>query len=150
MSSIPGSPTPARATPRGDVAPVTAEVEALRATHQVRPLQPEEEGMDAVLLPGGVYGFTYAPGQPETPLFAKQNYHTFEVHKTADGTGYLIGFVTPSEASDLSAAKGGTPVRLFPKPWESSQSLVCVPVSGIVSSKRMPREDGNPFPFTIA
>ncbi|HLG96997.1 MAG TPA: hypothetical protein VKX49_11855 [Bryobacteraceae bacterium] len=150
MSSSPGSPTPARAVPRGDVAPVSAEVEALRVTHEVRPLRPEEEGRDAALLPNGVYGFTYAPGQPEVPIFSKQHYHSFEVHKTADGTEYLIGFVTPSEASDLAASKEGASIRLFPSPWQNSQSLVSVRVSVMVASKRMPREDGNPLPFTIA
>ncbi|HTS48573.1 MAG TPA: hypothetical protein VMH05_11550 [Bryobacteraceae bacterium] len=126
------------------------ELEALRARHNVRPLLPAEEGSSAAHLPNGVYGFTYAPGQPEVPLFSKQGYHSFEVHKASDGTEYLVGFVTQLEASDLEASKVGAAIRLFPSPWENSQSLVRVPVAGIVSSKRMPREDGNPFPFTLA
>jgi len=101
-------------------------------------------------LPAGVYGFTYAPGQPEVPLFSKNNYHSFEVHKSSDGTEYLLGFVKPAEASDIAASKEGAAIRLFPAPWESSQSFVCVPFSSIVPSKKMPREDGNPFPFTLA
>jgi len=128
----------------------SAELEALRASHKVRPLNGEEEGSPAASLPPGVYGFTYAPGQPEVPLFSKHNYHSFEVHKLADGTEYLIGFVTPSEASDIAAAKEGAAIRLFPAPWENSQSLVSIPASGIAPSKRMPREDGNPFPCTLA
>lgn len=101
-------------------------------------------------LPNGVYGFTYAPGQPEVPLFSRQGYHSFEVHKASDGTEYVLGFVTQIEASDLEASQGGAAIRLFPSPWETSQSFVSVPVAGIVSSKRMPREDGNPFPLTLA
>ena len=100
-------------------------------------------------LPNGVYGFTYAPGQPEVPLFSKHNYHSFEVHKTADGTEYILGFVTQPEAEDLEASKEGAAIRLFPGPWENSQSLVSVPVAGILPPKRMPREDGNPLPFTL-
>jgi len=128
----------------------SAELEALRSSHKVRPLNPEEEGSSAAALPPGVYGFTYAPGQPEVPLFSKHNYHSFEIHKLADGAEYLIGFVTPAEASDIAAAKEGAAIRLFPAPWESSQSLVSVPAAGIVAPKRMPREDGNPLPFTLA
>ena len=128
----------------------TAELETLRSSHKVRVLEAEEEGSPASSLPAGVYGFTYAPGQPEVPLFSKHNYHCFEVHKIADGTEYLIGFVTPSEASDIAAAKEGAAIRLFPAPWEDSQSLVSIPASGILAPKRMPREDGNPFPCTLA
>lgn len=128
----------------------SADLETLRSNHKVRPLQPEEEGSPAAALPPGVYGFTYAPGQPEVPLFSKHNYHSFEVHKIADGTEYLIGFVTPSEASDIAAAKEGAAIRLYPEPWESSTSLVSVPAAGIHPPKRMPREDGNPFPCTLA
>jgi hypothetical protein len=125
-------------------------IEQLRTQHGVRPLQPEQEGSGISRLPAGLYGFAYAPGQPETPIFSKKNYHSFEVHKAADGTEYLIGFVTPEEASDLAAVKEGAAIRLFPDPWEQSQTLASVPVSRIAPPKRMPREDGNPFPFTIA
>ena len=126
------------------------ELEALRGAHQVRPLTPEEEGSAVAALPNGVYGFTYAPGQPEVPLFSRQGYHSFEVHKASDGTEYLLGFVTQLEASDLEASQEGAAIRLFPSPWENSQSFVSVRVAGIVPSKRMPREDGNPLPFTLA
>jgi len=127
-----------------------AAIEALRASHQVRHLRPEEEGSAVGALPVGVYGFAYAPGHDAVPLFAKKSYHSFEVHKSVDGTAYLLGFVTPQEAADLEAGKEGAAIRLYPDPWESSQSLVTVPLSRILSPKRMPREDGNPFPFTVA
>ena len=126
------------------------ELEALRAAHNVRPLEPDEGGSAVAHLPNGVYGFTYAPGQPEVPLFSKQGYHSFEVHKTADGTEHVLGFVTQLEAADLDTAKEGAAIRLFPSPWQNSQSFVSVRVAGIVPSKRLPREDGNPFPFTLA
>jgi hypothetical protein len=127
-----------------------SQVEDLRSQHQVRALKPEEEGSAAAALPPGVYGFTYSPGQPEVPLFSKNNYHSFEVHKTADRTEYLLGFVTTSEASDVAAMREGAAIRLFPAPWKDSQTLVTIRASAIVPSKRMPREDGNPFPCTLA
>jgi hypothetical protein len=40
----------------------TADQEALRVAHQVRPVADTEEGTGVNALPGGVYGYTYAPG----------------------------------------------------------------------------------------
>jgi len=124
--------------------------EEMRRRHGVRALSGEEEGTSIAKLPAGVYGFAYAPGQPEVPIFAKRDYHSFEVHKAADGTEYLIGFVTQNEASDLAVEREGAAIRLFPEPWEAAQSLVRVPAEKIVAPKRMPREAGNPFPFRMA
>jgi hypothetical protein len=149
MSSSPGSSSTVRGVSPEPARDYSHEVEALRATHRVRALTPDEEGSAVAALPSGVYGFTYAPGQPEVPLFSKQNYHSFEVHKSADGTEYILGFVTQLEAADLNGPKEGAAIRLFPSPWENSQSLVSVRVAGIVAPKRMPREDGNPLPFTL-
>jgi hypothetical protein len=129
---------------------VTEGIEELRRRHGVRPLEPAEEGSSIARLPPGVYGYSHAPGQPEVPLFARKSYHSFEVHKAGDGTEYLIGFVTPEEASNLAAGQEGAAVQMFPDPWESSQTLVSVDASKIVAPKRMPRENGNPFPFLIA
>jgi len=125
--------------------------EALRARHQVRPLQPDEEGFSVTRLPAGVYGFAYAPGQDEVPVFAGHSYHSFEIHKLADGTQFLLGFVTPDEALALQAGQSGTAAILYPAPWGNSQVLVSVPVDRILSPKKLlRREDGNPFHFTLA
>ena len=47
-----------------------------------------------------MYGFTYAP-LTESPVFAKDHYGSFEVHKAADGTERLIGFVSASDVARL-------------------------------------------------
>jgi hypothetical protein len=84
-------------------------------------------------------------------VFANKAYHSFEIHKAADGSEYLIGFVTTSGAALLESREEGAAIILFPDPRENSQSLVSVPRSRIVASKRgLPREDGNPLRFTIA
>jgi len=127
-----------------------ATLELLRDRHQVRSLRTDEEGFSIARLPNGVRGFTYAPGQPEVPVFAHKTYHSFEVHKAADGTEYMIGFVTPSEAEQIEAGTEGSGIRLFPDPSDDSPVLVSVPVARIVPPRRMPREDGNPFPFSLA
>jgi hypothetical protein len=124
-------------------------LEAIRDRHQVRSLRPEEEGFSIARLPAGVRGFTYAPGQPEVPVFANKTFHSFEVHKVADGTEYLIGFVTPSEEAALEAAEPGASINMFPDASDASPILVSVPVARILPPKRMPREDGNPFPFSL-
>jgi hypothetical protein len=122
----------------------------MRAQHQVRPLQSEEEGSAIGHLPGGVYGYAYALGHEQTPVFAQKTYHSFEMHKAPDGTEYVLGFVTLEEARDLDEGKEGVGITLFPDPWEASEQLVSVPVSRIVAPKRVPpREPGNPFPFTL-
>jgi hypothetical protein len=123
--------------------------EALRSEHNLRPLAPEEEGVALEKQMPGVYGFTYAPDQPAPPLFSRHSYHSFEMHKDADGTGYLVGFVTPNEASQVGRAESGARIRMFPDPFGDSQTLIRVQVRAFVPPKRMPREDGNPMPFTL-
>src|SRR5690348_7930864 len=61
-----------------------AELDRLRAEHQVRLIDPNDEGMSFEKLPVGVYGFSYAP-QQESPLFGNKMYQNFEVHKLPDG-----------------------------------------------------------------
>jgi len=125
--------------------------ESLRDQHQVRLLKGEEEGSAIGKLSGGVYGYTCAPGFDEVPVFSKKTYHSFEVHKAPNGTEYLLGYVTPEEAAELDTRKQGASIRLFPDAWESSTRLVNVPFANIVAPKRLPpRENGNPFLFTIA
>jgi hypothetical protein len=131
--------------------PVPLTIETLRSQHQVRSLTRQEEGTAIGALSAGVYGYTCAPGFDEVPVFSKRTYHSFEVHKASDAVEYLIGFVTPEEAKDLELRKQGTAIRLFPESWDNSQCLVSVPVLQILAPKRLPpREDGNPFLFTIA
>jgi hypothetical protein len=143
MSTSPKSSQTAEATP--------LTVETLRTQHQVRPLTSQEEGTAIGALSSGVYGYTCAPGFDEVPVFSKRTYHSFEAHKAADGAEYLIGFVTLEEAKNLELREPGAAIRLFPDAWENSQCLVSVPVLQIVAPKRLPpREDGNPFLFTIA
>ena|SRR5436190_11086482 len=129
--------------------PETApDLQQLRAEHGLRALEKEEEGTSAERLPNGVYGFTYAPADA-VPLFSNKSWHSFEVHKRADASQYLVGFVTPKEADSL---RGGTQteITLFPDPWEASTELVSVPFARAVPSKKGPsREGGNGLKMAI-
>ena len=76
--------------------------EDLRRDHRVRLVTTEEEGCALDRLPAGTYGWTYAPAS-ESPLFSKQGFQSFEMHRAQDGTGYLVGYVTDSDAIALSS-----------------------------------------------
>jgi hypothetical protein len=129
----------------------TVNLESLRADHKVRELTSAEEGYAIHRLPAGVYGYAYAPGHSEVPLFAKKRYHAFEMHKAVDGTEYILGYVTSQAKGDIDVVKEGAPIRLFPDSHENSTILVSIPVAQISPSKRaIPREDGNPFLFSLS
>ena len=78
--------------------------EALRREHAVRLVAPGEEGFAAADLPGGVYGFTSSPALA-SPLFSTRQYRNFEVHHQPNGVVALVGFVTPSEARQLTSGQ---------------------------------------------
>ena len=126
----------------------TTELEQLRTQRELRALEAAEEGTTAERLPNAVYGFTYSPSEA-VPLFAKKTWHSFEVHKLADGSQYLMGFVTSKEAE--SVRRGGqAEITLFPDPWEESTELVSVPLARAMPSKKGPsREGGNGLKVAI-
>lgn len=113
------------------MAGIEREREDLRARDQVRPLTDAEEGLGARRLPNGVYGFTYAPVLQDFPLFQAPRSNTFEVHKLADGTVTLVGFVTQEAASRIENGAGEIPLRLFPSPREEAVILVSIPLSRV-------------------
>jgi hypothetical protein len=123
--------------------------EQLRSEHQVRLISPDEEGYGFHRTPNGVYGFTYAPAT-ETPIFNRHSYHSFEVHKCPDGSGFLLVHCTPEDA--LRLRKGGVvEVRAYPDRWQEATQLVAVPMDAIVSSLYKPvREDGNAIPLRVS
>ena len=126
-------------------------LEEIRAQHQVRLMETSQEGCAIGKLPPGVFGFAYAPGQDDVPVFAKCDYHCFEVHKAADGAEYVIGFATSEEAQKINRLEDGASVALFPDAQGGAQTLVAVPCSHILAPKKLlVREDGNPFHFKIS
>jgi hypothetical protein len=97
-----------------------------------------------------VYGFSYAPAT-ETPLFARKSYHSYEVHKLADGSAYMLAFVTKSEAERLTAHGQDIKVTVYPDPYGESDTLVSIPFERILTSLYKPvRREGNAVPLTIA
>jgi hypothetical protein len=127
---------------------VAAEREALRAKHGVRLVAKDEEGTGVANLPPGVYGFTYSPGM-ESPIFMLEKYHSFEVHKLADETVRLIGYVTPAKLKEIESSADVIEVQVFPGPWGESNQMAVLPGNWVVGSPKAPREDGNPINFRL-
>jgi hypothetical protein len=126
------------------------EREALRDRHGVRAVTSAEEGHDVQSLPAGVYGFTGAPAAPQLPLFAHPIVRSTEVHKTANGEIYLVGYVQPPEKQTIESGAEPVHVNLFPEPHGESEALVALPMSRIDRRHPPTRDGGNSMAVEIA
>jgi hypothetical protein len=109
--------------------------EALRREHDVRIVQPEEEGAAVHDLPPGVYGFTSSPVLA-SPLFAVRRYRNFEVHRLPQGPA-VVGFVTHLDAAKLTNATHGTvEIQLFPDIEGDATSIVSISYDRIVQHRQ--------------
>jgi hypothetical protein len=126
----------------------TADQSALRLAHQVRIVSDAEEGHGVNALPGGIYGFTYSPGLPNAPLFAVRRYRTYEIHKLPSGDVFVIGYVKPDVARELSTAAREMTVQIHPQAADAFDTLVTVPYARIRQHRQYaaPNQDG----FTVA
>ena len=127
--------------------PPTADQEALRIAHQVRPVDGQEEGTGVNGLSGGVYGFTYSPGLPNAPLFAVRRYRSYETHKLPSGEVFVIGFAKPEIARALSTSNDEMTLQIHPQPEAGFDTLVTIRYSQIRHHKQYaaPNQDG----FTV-
>jgi hypothetical protein len=127
----------------------TADQEALRVAHQVRPVNPEEEGTGVNALPGGVYGFTYSPGLPNAPLFALRRYRSYETHKLPSGEVFVIGFATPEVARTLSTTSEEITLQIHPQPEAAFDTLVTIRYSQIRHHKQYAAPNQEGFTVTV-
>lgn len=111
--------------------PATAGQETLRTVHGVRLVTNAEEGSGVNALPGGVYGYTYAPGLPNAPLFATRRYRSYEIHKLASGDVFIVAFATRDAAARLSSTTTDATIQVQPEPDGEAATLVTVPYSRI-------------------
>ena len=118
------------------------EIDSMRALNQVQLIIEEVEGTAAAELPGGTYGFTWAP-QAEAPLFRKQGYQSFEIHKAIDGEIYLIGFITAEDSSRLASNGEDFYINLYPLPYEGAKIAVSIAKSRILQHRDPTRDAGN-------
>lgn len=110
----------------------------LRVRHKVRALKQDEEGFASAALPGGVFGFTSAPGLSAMPLFARQNYGCFEVHKLEDGSEMLIGYMTPRHTEQYEAGEKASWLctRGIQAEWGGNEGIECTAHSAPTSSRK--------------
>jgi hypothetical protein len=119
------------------------EREALRTKNQVRPLTETEEGFGLDRVPDGVYGFTCAVGQWDAPLFKKQGFLSYEIHKLADGTALLLGYLTEEDAARLKNSQGLATVHLFAASDERARVFVSLPLHHIRRHKEHSQRTGH-------
>jgi hypothetical protein len=127
----------------------TKEQEALRASHQLRVVTTEEEGTGVNGLPGGVYGFTYAPGLQNAPLFAVRRFRSYEIHKLANGDTFIVGFATPDVAATLEASQQETTLTITPDPEPGTDLLVRIPYSRIHFHRQYAAPNQHGFTLTV-
>jgi hypothetical protein len=129
--------------------PATSEQETLRAVHQVRLVTEGEEGSGVDALPGGVYGFTYSPALPNSPLFAVRRYRSYETHKLADGEIFVIGFTTSDAAREVSSSEADVSLQLQPEPEADSNTLVAIPYARIRHHRQYSAPNQHGFMVTV-
>ena len=133
--------------------PETEELERenVRRRHAVRLIEEGEEGTAIERLPGGVYGFTYAPAENLVPVFRKRGGQSFEIHRLADGEVRIVGFVTAGDAREIAAGNPGAEIRLYPEPYGNAAGITALPLHAIATSRRGPsREQGNYLSLRLA
>ena len=101
-----------------------------------------EEGTAVADVPNGIYGFTWAP-QSEAPLFRKQGFQSFEIHKAANGEIDLIGFISEDDAKRMADSKEEFYINLFPVAHESATKAICIARSQILQHRDPTRNAGN-------
>lgn len=118
--------------------PLTEEIqrqfEKARAAHALRPLTEDESGSGVERLPDGVYGFTYSPAEPNFPLFRQRDLRSFETHKLADSSVFLLGFLTAEEKTGFDASQAARlTLHLFPEPKGDAIHLASIPMNRVLS-----------------
>lgn len=103
----------------------------LRETHGVELISVADEGTGLDRAPCGVYGFTYAPGHVNAPLFRKRSYHSYEIHKLPNGAALIIGYVPEAVAAAIGAGREGLQFRLRPEPEQDAQTLIAIPADRV-------------------
>jgi hypothetical protein len=125
------------------------EFDQLREQHAVALVSETEEGTAVAKLAGGVFGFTYTPHQ-ESPLFHKRSYRSFEVHKLADGSRHILGFVSDHDASELSDPNRHVAIKLYPDSTDVAKTPVAIPASRLSHARGPARDDHNALALELA
>ena len=116
--------------------------EQFRKDHQVRLLDDAHEGSPVDRQPNGTYGFTYSPAA-EAPMFGSRKFLNFEIHKAANGTKFMLGYLTATEVAAI-AQKTPTDLKLYPDIYAQSNELVSLSLDQVVRRAQHSGEPGSP------
>jgi hypothetical protein len=123
---------------------VTGDLEALRKENGVRLVNDEEDGTGVHRLPAGVFGYTYAVGMKDAPLFKKNAIDSFEMHKRIDAEVMLVGYLPDDVVQTLETASDLVDLQLYPVAKGTATRLVTIPMSRVVRMKEhSTRVDGS-------
>lgn len=128
----------------------SAERQAVRERHQVRIVTEKEDGYSIHQLPKGIYGFCNSPATEELPLFIRPTFRCSEIHKLADGSIHIVGYVTPAELAEFEKGAESVSLNLYPEPFNEAQSLIVVPLSRVDGRRPPSRDGGNWMPVEVA
>lgn len=123
-------------------------IEQLRATNRVVPVSKDDEGRSWSKISNGVYGFSYTPGSSDGGFFLRDTRQAFEMHKLADATLWIVGFVTPEDSKKL-ASTGAQDLEVFPESRDNCTELVVIPHARIASSKPLDRDNFNKLKVSL-
>ncbi len=130
--------------------PATADQDALRAEHRLRPVADAEEGTGVNALPGGVFGYTYSPGLSNAPLWSVRRYRSYETHKLASGEVFVVGFSTAAQAKQLATGDSEFTLEVQPEPEPGADTLVTIPYSRIHQHRQHAAPNQHGFTVTVA
>jgi hypothetical protein len=118
----------------------TSSIEAIRSANGVRPLRTLEEDVNIRKLPNGVFGFSdpfdLAYAQEHLSLYPEKVYlEMFEIHKSATGGIFMIGFISQSAQYVLDDPSQTQPfdIQVFCNPYDEFVNPVAISLSRIMS-----------------
>jgi hypothetical protein len=117
--------------------------QAFRSQNGVQLVQGEAEGDILKYARGGIYGFTYAPQTLDCGLFAKNPYLSFEMHKQADNSIFLLVVVTPEMKAKIEGASGPVEIAIYPDAYQTASELMALPYGKLQHLKAPNRDEGN-------
>ncbi len=123
--------------------------EQLRTQAAVNLVKSENEGFVLEKQPAGTYGFTGAPLEA-CPVFSKQSYQSWEVHRRGDGTRALICCVTSDHATLIASGQEPIQVTVYPEPHDTATVMITLDMARVIKRSPPSRSDGNFIPVTLA
>ncbi len=122
--------------------------EELRERNKVQLVSGDHEGAPLNKMPAGFYGFTFSPASFEAPLFFRNSFLSFEVHRVGNDA-LILGYVEPEVAAALEGAQDDVTIDMYPVAKEKSTALVAITHSRMANPKPPDRAHSNRMRLTV-